>query len=90
MNSDNLGNSETVGKLFSPTITDLKLLIGTKEWIAIKQEMNIDENTPDEEALDEDEEDDVDVVRPDHFDEDSDSVSGAGSHSKKFGIMSRE
>ena len=32
-------------KLFKPTISDLKLLIGTKEWPLIKIEHCIDENT---------------------------------------------
>ena len=39
--------SVSVGKRFKPTISDLKLLIGTKEWDHVKKEMNIDENTVD-------------------------------------------
>ena len=36
-----------VSKRFKPTITDLKLLIGTKEWEKVKKEEQIDENTID-------------------------------------------
>lgn len=40
--------SVCVSKRFKPTITDLKLLIGTKEWEIIKVSEGIDENTVDE------------------------------------------
>lgn len=40
--------SVCVSKRFKPTITDLKLLIGTREWEQIKVEEGIDENTVDE------------------------------------------
>ena len=33
----------TVGKKFKPTVSDLKMLIGTKEWADIKIELGIDE-----------------------------------------------
>ena len=40
--------SVSVSKRFKPTITDLKLLQGTKEWDRIKETEGIDENTFDE------------------------------------------
>jgi hypothetical protein len=40
------------GKRFCPTITDYKLLIGTKEWDGVKALEGIDENTVDEEEPD--------------------------------------
>lgn len=39
--------SVTVSKRFKPTITDMKLLIGTKEWADVKKYENIDETTVD-------------------------------------------
>ena len=70
------GEVSTVGKIFKPTINDLKLLIGTKEWINIKEELGIDENSPDLGATEEDEDDDVEVVKSD-----PDSASGGGGSS---------
>jgi hypothetical protein len=46
-----MGNS-CVLKRFKPTITDLKLLQGTREWDLIKQTECIDENTIDEYEFD--------------------------------------
>jgi hypothetical protein len=40
--------SDCVNKRFKPTITDLKLLQGTREWDRIKETEGIDENTVDE------------------------------------------
>jgi len=36
-----------VNKVFEPTVSDLKLLIGTKEWPLVKMDSKIDENTID-------------------------------------------
>ena len=71
---------QTVRKIFKPTISDLKLLIGTKEWDNVKEELGIDEDTPDHGAPEEDEEDDGDAVKSDHFDRDSASGGGGSSH----------
>ena len=40
---------QCVSKRFKPTITDFKLLIGTKEWDIVKKQEGIDEETVDEE-----------------------------------------
>lgn len=81
---DENGEGQTVGKIFKPTISDLKLLIGTKEWTVIKEERGIDEDTPDQGAPEDEEEDDVDVARSDHFEGDSAS-GGNGSYKPTFG-----
>ena len=39
--------SMAVGNVFKPTITDLQLLVDTREWQRIKDEEGIDENTVD-------------------------------------------
>lgn len=36
--------AQCVSKRFKPTIDDMKLLVGTREWHKIKEEENIDEN----------------------------------------------
>ena len=40
-------DSYAVNRVFQPTISDLQLLIGTKEWSLIKVYSKIDENTID-------------------------------------------
>lgn len=46
-----IGGSMAVGNVFKPTITDLQLLAGTREWQRIKDEEGIDENTVDRSVL---------------------------------------
>ena len=43
--------TQCVSKRFKPTITDLKLLIGTREWLKVKELEKIDENTKDMDEL---------------------------------------
>ena len=43
--------ANAVGKVFKPTVSDLKLLIGTKEWPLIIEQEGIDENTVDKLAV---------------------------------------
>ena len=62
-------------------------MIGTKEWGTIMEEMGIDENTIDEDAFDDVNEQDADIIHPDHFEQDSESASG--NHSKNFGMLTR-
>jgi hypothetical protein len=68
-----------IGKKFKPTVSDLKMLIGTKEWADIKIELGIDEKSPDPGAPKDDEDDDVEGVKSDHFDGESGSGGGASS-----------
>lgn len=82
--ADEDGEGQTAGKIFKPTISDLKLLIGTKDWTNVKDELGIDEDTPDHGAPEEDDEDDVEVMKSDHFDRDSAS-GGGGSYKPAFG-----
>ena len=44
-------NSMCVGNVFKPTVTDLQLLVDSREWQRIKDEEGIDENTVDKSIL---------------------------------------